>query len=466
MGNSEVGHLNIGAGRVVEQDLTRIHNAIEKGELGKLPEMRGLIETVKGHPGSALHLIGLVSLGGVHSHLSHLEALISEAASSGVKHIFVHAITDGRDRPPTVAVEEVGLLQKFIEKTRAEYPHIDLGISTIIGRYFAMDRDTRWERTQKGYDLFTLGKGEVYRDPIAALKARIAAGAKDEFLEPIVIENQFSRSGLVEDGDSVLFFNFRADRMRQIVPAFLGDTVGFKGFKREKAPKLAQVCTLTEYDAEFPVEILFRQEPIKDHFGEVVSRAGLTQLRIAETEKYAHVTYFFNGGSEVELPGESRIMIPSPRDVATYDLKPEMSAAGVTDALCRTLEKGETDVVIVNFANCDMVGHTGVFEAAVKAVETVDACVGRVLESVKKMGGFAFITADHGNADQMIDYDTGGPHTFHTTHPVWFIVYGENLPKLTLRSGGALCDIAPTACELMGLEIPSLMTGQSLISGR
>jgi 2,3-bisphosphoglycerate-independent phosphoglycerate mutase len=328
-----------------------------------------------------------------------------------------------------------------------------------------MDRDKRWDRNRKAFDLYTQRKGEKFDNFIAALRARHAKGEQDEFMEPIIIENgSLSRSAAIEDGDVLMFYNFRADRMRQIVSVFLGEALDSPEFKGVKLPKDLVIGTLTEYEEGLPVEVLFRPITVKNHFGEVISNSGLKQLRIAETEKYAHVTYFFNGGVEDSWEGEERILIPSPRDVPTYDHKPQMSAFEVTDKYIERLKQGDLDVIVCNFANCDMVGHTGSIEAAVKAVETVDTCVGRIVDEYLQTRGTLLITADHGNADQMIDYNTKEPHTFHTMHPVPLILVGQGCKNMSLRDGGALCDIAPTALDLIGLEQPEEMTGSSLIS--
>lgn len=463
MGNSEVGHLNIGAGRVVEQELTRINRIIAEGALGSLPEFTRLCTAVKRKEGAALHLLGLVSLGGVHSYLEHLKGLILAALRQSVRHIVIHVVTDGRDRPPQSAVEEVRILVDFIATLGNANPGATIQIGTIIGRYFAMDRDSRWERTQKAYDVITRGVGESFTDPIAILEAKRAAGLNDEFLEPMVLAPERQQHKVtIEDGDALLMFNFRADRLRQLVRALTEDN--FTGFERKRRPAFSHLTTLTEYDASFTAGILFEPQTISMSLGEVIAARKLRQLRLAETEKYPHVTYFFNGGREQQFAGEHRILIPSPRDVATYDLKPEMSAIEVTDALVKEIADLAFDVAVVNYANCDMVGHTGVFSAAVKAVETVDTCLARVLEALRRVGGTAIITADHGNAEQMIDYDTGEPHTAHTTFPVPFFLFGEDLSGVQLRRDGALCDIAPTICELLQIDQPPEMSGASLIA--
>jgi 2,3-bisphosphoglycerate-independent phosphoglycerate mutase len=464
MGNSEVGHQNIGAGRVVEQELLKISRAIEHDKLAQLQSFVNLIDSTKHSKGNALHIIGLLSHGGVHSSLRHVTALVKEAIKLGVTNIIIHAITDGRDTSPQAAYDEIGSFISFLDECKKLLPvNSVLQIGSIIGRYFAMDRDNRWDRTQKAYDLYTLGKGTIFDNPITALETQKQSGVFDEFIEPISIKPiNAKRLVTISDNDAVLFANFRADRMRQIVRAITDDS--FNSFNREVYPKLNNVCTLTQYDKDLSTRVLFEPDIVKNHFGQVLSNAGLKQLRIAETEKYPHVTYFFNGGAETPVKGESRILIPSPRDVPTYDHKPEMSAFEVTEALIEQLRSGMTDVIIVNFANCDMVGHTGSFEAAVIAVETVDKCLGMVLNALYELQGVGIVTADHGNAEQMIDYNTGQVHTAHTTYPVPFFLVGEALSKLNLISGGALCDIAPTACEILGLMAPNDMTGESLIS--
>ena len=461
MGNSEVGHLNIGAGRVVEQELTRINRAVRTGKLAENENFRRALDLAR-ERGRALHIIGLVSNGGVHSSLGHIEAFVDAAHSAGVAHTYVHAITDGRDRPPTASLEEVAGFDERLKRFVGADGKRTVSVSTVIGRYYAMDRDKRWERTKLGYDLFTRGVGTSSPTVRDALETQIAAGKTDEFLDATVITTpDTGRSQFISDGDVVLLANFRADRMRQIVRTFFGPEHAFDGFVREATPKLSGLFTLTEYEEGLPVEVVYKPFLVQEHFGWVVAKAGLKQVRIAETEKYAHVTYFFSGGNEDILPGEERLLVASPKDVPTYDLKPEMSAAGVTDRLIEHLRAHPTDVVILNYANCDMVGHTGSFEAAVKAVEAVDANLGRLLAVLESLGGRAIITADHGNADQMVDYETGGVHTFHTKHPVPLIVW--NAGPLELKRGGSLCDIAPTACELLGIEPSSLMTGESLI---
>ena len=465
MGNSEVGHLNIGAGRVVDQDLLKINKTIDNNGLGELTALIKTFDAVKVQDSRALHLVGLLSQGGVHSSNHHVEALIREALKSGVKQIYIHAFSDGRDRPPQAALAEIGELNATLTKLRQEFKEIKaLRIATLIGRYFAMDRDQRWERTQKAYDLLTQGLGTKQPGIIAALESRAMTGTPDEFLEPMLMtDGNTDRPGTIQDGDAVLFFNFRSDRMRQLVAAFFNRSQSFTGFSRKMHPELSALTTLTAYAEGYPVNVVFEPTPIKNHLGSVIAQAGLNQLRIAETEKYPHVTYFFNGGSEAVEVGEDRILVPSPRDVATYDLKPEMSAHLVSEKLINALRSKSIDFTVLNFANCDMVGHTGKLEAAIKAVETVDSCLGNVLATINDLGGCALVTADHGNAEQMNDYITGEPHTTHTTFNVPFFLVGKAYRDLKLREDGALCDIAPTVCQLLDLRQPTEMTGRSLL---
>ena len=445
MGNSEVGHTNIGGGRVVFQDLPRISKSIADGGFFTNPAychaMDACIEK-----GSALHLMGLLSDGGVHSHLTHLFALLKMAKDRGLTRVYIHAFLDGRDVSPTSGAD-------FVAQTVEACAGTGVGkIATVMGRYYAMDRDKRWDRVEQAYDAMVYGESAVSNpDPVAAVKASYAAGVTDEFVEPVVCDSD----GTISDNDSVIFFNFRPDRAREITRALVDPE--FDGFTRQFFP-VTFVCN-TEYDATMPnVEVAYPRNTVKNGLGEYLSQMGLTQLRIAETEKYAHVTFFFNGGSETVFPGEDRVLVPSPK-VATYDLQPEMSAPEVCAKCVERIESGAYDVVILNFANCDMVGHTGVFDAAVKAVETVDECVGRVVDATLKMGGIAMITADHGNAEQMTEPD-GSPMTAHTTNLVPFILCGAGTE---LRAGGRLADIAPTILDVMGLACPPEMDGKTLI---
>ena len=445
MGNSEVGHTNIGAGRVVFQDLPRITKSIADGDFFRNPAYTHAMDACKAK-GTSLHLMGLLSDGGVHSHLDHLFALLKMAKEKGLEKVYIHAFLDGRDVSPTSGADFVA---RPVEACRAT----GVGkIATVMGRYYAMDRDKRWDRVEQAYDAMVYGESAVFNPvPVAAVKDSYAAGVTDEFMEPVVCDNE----GTISDNDSVIFFNYRPDRAREITRTLVDPD--FDGFTRQYFP-VTFVCN-TEYDATMPnVEVAFPRITVRNGLGEYLSQMGLTQLRIAETEKYAHVTFFFNGGSETVFPGEDRVLVASPK-VATYDLQPEMSAYEVCDKCVERIESGAYDVIILNFANCDMVGHTGVFDAAVKAVETVDECVGRVVDATLKMGGIAMITADHGNAEQMEEPD-GSPMTAHTTNPVPFILCGAGTE---LRTGGRLADIAPTILDVMGLACPEEMDGKTLI---
>ena len=443
MGNSEVGHLNIGAGRVVYQDMTRIDVALEDGSFAANPVLNGLLETVK-KSGGRLHLAGLLSDGGVHSHIRHLEAICDMAARAGVP-VRVHCIMDGRDTDPKSGVGFARALEEHLKDQPLAR------IAGLVGRFYAMDRDKRWDRVEQAYDAMVYGESAHFNPvPVAAVKDSYAAGITDEFVEPVVCDTE----GTISDNDSVIFFNFRPDRAREITRTLVDPD--FDGFTRQYFP-VTFVCN-TEYDATMPhVEVAFPRVCVSNGLGEYLSQMGMTQLRIAETEKYAHVTFFFNGGSETVFPGEDRVLIPSPK-VATYDLQPEMSAPEVCEKCVERIESGAYDVIILNFANCDMVGHTGVFDAAVKAVETVDECVGKVVDATLKMGGIAMITADHGNAEQMTEPD-GSPMTAHTTNPVPFILCGAG----TELRKGRLADIAPTILDVMGLACPEEMDGKTLI---
>lgn len=450
MGNSEVGHTNMGAGRVVYQPLTRITKAFQDGEAYSNEALVGAMENAKG---KALHLVGLVSPGGVHSHTEHLYALLEMAKKNGVENVYVHALLDGRDVPPSSAVE---YLQELEEKIK----EIGVGkIASVMGRFYAMDRDNIWERVEKAYAAMVYGEGIKADDAVKAVRESyetIDEDGKhltDEFVIPTVI----GEDGRISENDSVIFFNFRPDRAREITRTFVDPD--FTGFERKNGFfNLYYVC-MTQYDAEMPnVKVAFGPETLTNTLGEYLSKQGKTQLRIAETQKYAHVTFFFNGGEEKQYEGEDRILVDSPK-ISTFDLMPEMSAPEVSEKLNEAVRSGKYDVVIVNFANCDMVGHTGIIPAAVKAVETVDTCVGSLAEAVKDMDGVLFVTADHGNADKMLD-ENGEPFTAHTTNPVPFIVY--NYP-CEVREGGKLCDIAPTMLKVMGLAQPEEMTGESII---
>ena len=454
MGNSEVGHLNLGAGRVVYQDLCRVDNAIKDGSMGENAVLKTAFSQAVS---SRLHLLGLVSDGGVHSHNTHIYALLELAKRHGLAdRVFVHALMDGRDVPPTSG-------KHYIEQMEAKMAEIGAGkIASIAGRYWTMDRDKRWERVERGYNAL-MGEGKEAECPVTAMQASYDAGVTDEFVEPTVIVKDGKPVATIEAGDSVIFFNFRPDRAREITRALIDPE--FDGFARKGGYKPVTYVSMTQYDATFTnLDIAFKPQTLDNTLGEYLSKNGIAQLRIAETEKYAHVTFFFNGGVEAPNPGEDRALIPSPK-VATYDLKPEMSAYEVTEEAVKRIQSGKYGAMILNFANCDMVGHTGVMEAAEKAVKTVDECVGRVVDAILAMGGKAIVTADHGNADQMIDPETGDPFTAHTTNPVPIIVIDPAAPKKQLRSDGRLCDLAPTMLELMGLAKPAEMTGESLIVG-
>ncbi len=459
MGNSEVGHLNIGAGRIVYQDYTRINRAVDQGEFAANPVFARLMDQVRA-AGSRLHLCGLVSDGGVHSHIRHLIALVELAKTKGLE-VLIHCFMDGRDTPPHSGLD-------YLQELKEALDRIGCGkIATVCGRYYAMDRDKRWDRVKKAWDALVLGEGASARDALALVRDSYSQDITDEFIIPTVLVDEAGQPlGRIQDKDGVLFFNFRADRVRELCHAF-GDA-DFSGFDPGLRPQLTGLVTMTAYEADFSFPVAFPPVSLTHILGEEVSRHGRRQLRIAETEKYAHVTYFFNGGNEVPFAGEDRILINSPRDVATYDQKPQMSALEVTDTLLDTLAKEEGagtpyDMVILNFANGDMVGHTGVMEAAVAACETVDGCIGRIEQFVAQRGGVLLITADHGNAEKMLDPENGGPYTAHTLSPVPFIVVSEQLKGCQLKSGGALKDIAPTILSLMELPIPGEMEGESLI---
>ncbi len=445
MGNSEVGHTNIGAGRVVFQDLPRISRAIEDGSFFENPAYLKAVNACR-ESGGALHLMGLLSDGGVHSHITHLYALVELAKRHGLEKVYIHAFLDGRDVSPTSG-------KGFVVALQAKLKELGVGsIADVTGRYYAMDRDSRWERLQRAYDALVHGEAPMNGDPAAAVQASYDSGVTDEFMEPVICDPE----GRIRPGDSVIFYNFRPDRAREITRSLTDPAFGKLVRKKGYFP-LTFICT-TEYDATLPnVTVAFPHEPLVNIFGEYLSKLNMTQLRIAETEKYAHVTFFFNGGQEAVFPGEDRVLIPSPK-VATYDLQPEMSAELITEEVVKRIESGKYDVIILNFANCDMVGHTGVFDAAVKAVETVDRCVDRVVRATSDMGGVSLITADHGNAEIMLDAE-GKPFTAHTTNPVPFCIVGADV---RLRDG-RLADIAPTMLDLMGLNQPEEMDGRTLI---
>jgi 2,3-bisphosphoglycerate-independent phosphoglycerate mutase len=449
MGNSEVGHLNLGAGRVVYQEIVRIENAIEDGSLFENEVLARAMDEAKG---GSFHLIGLLSDGGVHSHQRHLYALVEMAKQRGLERVFVHAALDGRDTPPHNGIKYLAALEERLEG-------IGVGrIASVVGRYYCMDRDNRWDRTKRAYDLLTLGEGEQTTDIADAMKRSYDNDVTDEFVKPIVVVEDGEPVGLIREGDSILFFNFRADRARQITSAFTDRS--FDHFALEIDPEKLHYTCMTEYDEKFGLPVVFPPQTLPNILAEVASEAGKTSLRIAETEKYAHVTYFFNGGVEKEYPGENRVLIPSPK-VATYDLKPEMSASEVCSKLIDEIKSDRNDYIICNFANPDMVGHTGVMEAAIKAVETVDTCVGRVVDSLDPDRHVMILIADHGNAEDMIDYVNGGPQTAHTTNPVPCILIDSDYEG-ALIEGGSLRDIAPTICNYLGIPVPEEMTGKDL----
>ena len=454
MGNSEVGHMNMGAGRIVYQDLTRITKAIEDGDFFENEELLRAMNSAKSK-GGALHLYGLLSDGGVHSHNTHLYALLEMAKRQGLEQVFVHCFLDGRDTPPASGRDYIAELMQKMEE-------IGVGrIGVISGRYYAMDRDNRWDREEKAYRALTLGEGvDGGLDPLAAMQASYDQGVTDEFVVPTDMKKEDgSPVATIRNGDSVIFYNFRPDRAREITRAFCDPE--FTGFERERLTDLTYVC-FKDYDETIPNKfVAFKKEKIVNTFGEYLASHGLRQARIAETEKYAHVTFFFNGGVEEPNEGEDRILVHSPK-VATYDLQPEMSAYGVCDKLCEAILSGTYDVIIINFANPDMVGHTGVEEAAIKAIEAVDACVGKACAAIREADGQMFLCADHGNAEYMVDEETGEPFTAHTTNPVPFILYNTD-PSWKLAEGGRLCDIVPTLIDMMGMDQPAEMTGHSLL---
>ena len=447
MGNSEVGHTNIGAGRVVYQMLVKITKDIEDGVFFENKALKAAMESAKAND-KALHIMGLLSDGGVHSHIKHLVGLLEMANKMGLTKVYIHSFHDGRDVPPTSGVD-------FMQELVSETKRIGTGkIATISGRYYAMDRDNAWDRVEKAYNAMVMGEGNTADDPVEAIKKSYDEGVTDEFIIPTVIDKE----GMINEGDSVIMFNFRPDRARQITRTFVDPM--FDGFVRKKGYFDLHFVCMAQYDAQMPnVTVAYPPEQLNMTFGEYVSKLGMTQLRIAETQKYAHVTFFFNGGEECQFEGEDRILIKSP-DVATFDMKPEMSAPEVCDAVIKAIDEDKYDVIILNYANCDMVGHTGIMDAAVKAVESVDECVGKMVDKLLQKGGKAIITADHGNADCLVDPDTDDVFTAHTTNPVPMIVIGEGDVKL---KDGKLCDLCPTMLDMMGLEKPEEMTGESLI---
>ncbi len=449
MGNSEVGHMNMGSGRIVYQELTRINKSISDGDFFTNRALIDAIDKAKAN-GKALHLLGLTSPGGVHSSLDHAYALVELAKKRGLSKVYWHAFLDGRDTPPKSGAGYLRDVERQLSK-------IGVGrIATVVGRYYAMDRDNRWDRVQLAYDLLTRAAGEVAQESASAVEKRYAQGETDEFIKPIVLVPD----GKISDGDSVVFFNFRADRAREMTRALTFEQ--FDGFVRAARPKIAAYVCMTQYDASFPLAVAYPPQSLKMILGEYLAQNGLAQFRTAETEKYAHVTFFFNGGREEPFPREERRLVPSPKDVATYDLRPAMSAEDVADGVVRAIDSEQYAFVLVNFANPDMVGHTGVLPAAISAVDTIDHCIGRIINSARAHGAAVVITADHGNCETMLD-ENGHPHTAHTTNPVPFIVVDERYKGRTLKSDGRLCDVAPTVLALMGLPQPSEMEGHSLL---
>lgn len=452
MGNSEVGHVNLGAGRIVYQDFTRITKAINDGEFDSTPALVENIDKAVA-AGKAVHIMGLLSPGGVHSHEDHIVASIELAAKRGAKEVYFHGFLDGRDTPPRSA-------KASIERIEALFSELECGrLASLVGRYYAMDRDNRWNRVEKAYNVMALGEGEFnFADGVSALEAAYERDENDEFVAPTTITPQGTEAAQINDGDTVIFANFRADRAREITRAFVEPE--FDGFTKKKSPALSAFVMMTEYAADIDAPVAFGPTPLVNVLGEWFEKNGKTQLRISETEKYAHVTFFFSGGREDEFEGESRELIPSPQ-VATYDLQPEMNSEMLTDKLIEAIKSGKFDAIICNYPNGDMVGHSGVFEAAVKACEAVDACIGRVVEALDEFGGEALITADHGNAEQMASPATGQAHTAHTSEPVPFIYVGRDA---TPSEGKALSDVAPTMLHLMGMEQPSEMTGTPIMT--
>ena len=450
MGNSEVGHLNIGAGRIVYQELTRINKSIREGAFNKNP---ALIQSLRSVQNGTLHLMGLLSDGGVHSHIEHLFALLEMAKGEGVRRVAVHVFLDGRDTPPKSGIEYVSRLERKISELGTG------SIATVIGRYYAMDRDHRWERVQKAYDAMVLGEGIRRSSAVEAVRESYSSGVTDEFMLPaVIVDGKGHPVARMQDGDGLIFYNFRADRAREVTRALTADD--FTDFTRKDVPKLSCFIGMTSYDERYNLPAVFPPVRLNGFLGQLLSEHGMRQFRIAETEKYAHVTYFFNGGDEKAYKGEDRFLIPSPKDVPTYDKKPEMSAREVTGSVLERIRSGQYDVIIMNYANPDMVGHTGVLNAAVKAVSVIDDCLRQVVTAVREMGGVVIVTADHGNLELMVD-EKGDPHTAHTTNPVPLILVDERRPKL--RERGIHADIAPTILRLLNLPQPEEMTGRSLI---
>ena len=453
MGNSEVGHLTLGAGRIMLQELTRIDRAVATGDFFENRVLTDAMGRIK-EEGAALHLLGLLSDGGVHSHINHLYALLTMAKRCGLERVFIHPFMDGRDTPPRSGRGYIEALNAFIEAEAIG------AIATVSGRYYAMDRDNRWERVEKAYRALVMGEGREAGSPLDAVDRAYEREEGDEFIMPTVVRRGGEAPVTINDGDGVLFFNFRSDRARELTRVFTEES--FDGFEREKRPRLSQYVCLTDYGAGGDLSIAFPPQSLDNILVSLLSERGIAQFRVAETEKYPHVTFFFNGGVEKAYGGEERCLLPSPKEVATYDLKPEMSAGEVTDALVERIATGGDRFILINYANGDMVGHTGMIEAAVQACETVDASIGRVVKAARSKGWTVLITADHGNSEQMIDYATGEPHTAHTTNPVPFILVDDDLRGRTVREGG-LSDIAPTVLDLMDIEKPREMTGESLL---
>jgi 2,3-bisphosphoglycerate-independent phosphoglycerate mutase len=453
MGNSEVGHLTLGSGRIIYQELTRINKTIADGSFYENPTLNGVIMNVK-ERGAALHLMGLLSDGGVHSHITHLYALLDVAKKRGLNKVYIHAFLDGRDTPPTSG-------RGYIEGLLANIKKIGVGrIATISGRYFAMDRDRRWERVRRAYDALVEGEGVKAEDPTKAVERAYEKKETDEFIQPIVIMSYGKPTATVWNDDSIIFFNFRGDRARELTTAFI--TTDFAGFDRKKRPRLATFLCMTEYDREFELPVLFQPQELKNILGEVLSRNGVEQFRVSETEKYAHVTFFFNGGMEKPLPGEERFLIPSVKHVPTYDKFPSMRAPEIADAAVEKIKEGRHRFILMNFANGDMVGHTGDLHAAIKACEEVDRGVGRVVDAALDKGWAVLVTSDHGNCEQMIDEVTGEPYTAHTSRKVPFILVDDERSAITLREGAGLADVAPTLLKIMALEVPPDMDGEPL----